>query len=266
MKEHERVDRQLALGWQGLTPPSELRARVRARLEGLEPEPASTPARPVAEASGLRSLWASGKVGLAVGAGVFALGFVAGRLAPSSASQPPPERDAPAQSEVASLPPRAPAPAEMALAPVTTEPPPSSASPEPPTLSKSTSARASARASRSNATAASTARDWRAELELLERAERAIRADNVALALALLSELDARFPRSALREERQAIEVLAQCQAGSTDSAARAERFLRAHAQSVYAERIGEMCTPKMPDSSAAGPLTNPSSPGHEAR
>ncbi len=264
MKDHERVDRQLALGWQGLTPPSELRARVRARLEGLEPEPASTPARPVAEASGLRSLWASGKVGLAVGAGVFALGFVAGRLAPSSASQPPPERDAPAQSEVASLPPSAPAPAEMMPAAVTQTP--SSASAEPPTLPKNTSARASARASRANASAPSMARDWRAELELLERAERALRADNVALALALLSELDARFPRSALREERQAIEVLAQCQAGSTDSAARAERFLRAHAQSVYAGRIGEMCTPKMPDSSAAGPLTNPSSPGHEAR
>jgi hypothetical protein len=264
MKAQDRVDRQLALGWQGLTPPSGLRERVRARLGGLEPALASAPSRPVAETSGLRSLWASGKVGLAAGAGIFALGFLAGRVVPSAVSHPEPERDAPAQIEIASLPPSAPAPASTMPAPVTE--PPSSASPEPPAFPKNTSPRASARASRSTASAASAARDWRAELELLGRAERALRADNVALALALLSEFDARYPRSALREERQAIEVLAQCRAGSTDSAARAELFLRVHAQSVYAARIGEMCTPKAPTPSAADALTNPSTRGHEAR
>ena len=80
------------------------------------------------------------------------------------------------------------------------------------------------------------------ELALLARAERAVRADNSALALVLIDELEARFPSSALLEERRAIELLAHCAARASDARQRAERFLRQHPRSVYAERIAALC------------------------
>jgi hypothetical protein len=80
------------------------------------------------------------------------------------------------------------------------------------------------------------------ELALLRRAERAVRGDNSALALALIAELEARYPRSSLLEERRAVELLAYCGAGATDAQARAQRFLREHPRSVHAGRIAEQC------------------------
>jgi hypothetical protein len=80
------------------------------------------------------------------------------------------------------------------------------------------------------------------ELALLQRAERAVRAENSALALMLTGELDARHPRSELLEERRAIELMAHCVAHATDARPRAERFLRAHPRSVYAERVQQLC------------------------
>jgi hypothetical protein len=82
----------------------------------------------------------------------------------------------------------------------------------------------------------------RDELALLQRAERAVRAENSALALMLTSELEERYPRSQLLEERNAIELMAHCVAHATDARPRAERFLRAHPRSVYAERIAALC------------------------
>jgi len=82
----------------------------------------------------------------------------------------------------------------------------------------------------------------REELMLLQRAERAVRADNAALALALISELEARYPRSTLLEERRAIELMAYCVAGASDGRARAQHFIHAHPRSVYAARIAELC------------------------
>jgi hypothetical protein len=80
------------------------------------------------------------------------------------------------------------------------------------------------------------------ELALLQRAERAVRVGNAALALALTAELEAQHPRSRLLEERRAIELLAHCAAGATDAAPRATRFLREHPKSVYAGRVRELC------------------------
>jgi hypothetical protein len=100
----------------------------------------------------------------------------------------------------------------------------------------------------------------------LQRAERAVRADNAALALALIGELEARYPRSTLLEERSAIQLLAHCRAGATDARMRAARFLRQHPSSLYAGRIRELC----PSESADGPgdardgtLTKPAFPAH---
>jgi hypothetical protein len=82
----------------------------------------------------------------------------------------------------------------------------------------------------------------REELVLLQRAERAVRAGNAALALALTGEFDQRYPRSRLVEERHAIELMAYCLAGATDSATRGARFAREYPTSVYAERIATLC------------------------
>lgn len=80
------------------------------------------------------------------------------------------------------------------------------------------------------------------ELALLRRAERAVRGDDSALALALIGELEEHYPRSSLLEERRAVELLAYCVAGASDARARAQRFLREHPRSVYAGRIAEKC------------------------
>jgi hypothetical protein len=88
-----------------------------------------------------------------------------------------------------------------------------------------------------------------AELALLQRAERAIRAGEGALARALLGELEQRFPASQLRQERAAARVLAECvEAQRGDASARATA--RAHARQllasgtvgVYADRIRALC------------------------
>jgi len=68
-----------------------------------------------------------------------------------------------------------------------------------------------------------------AELALLRRVERALRNDDPALALALLSELDARFPQTRLAEERLAARSMAECKQEGPRAAPRARAFLREH-------------------------------------
>lgn len=91
--------------------------------------------------------------------------------------------------------------------------------------------------------------DLAAELALLQRAERAIRAGEGALARALVGELEQRFPASQLGQERAAARVLAECvEAQRGDASARATA--RAHARQllasgtvgVYADRIRALC------------------------
>jgi hypothetical protein len=103
-------------------------------------------------------------------------------------------------------------------------------------------ARTKARVTNTTAPAAPKRSSARDELELLRRAERAVRADNSALALVLTSEHEARYPSSPLGEERSAIELMAHCAAKASDGAARAARFVRQHPKSVYLGRISDLC------------------------
>jgi hypothetical protein len=204
---------------------------------------------------GWQALRASGKVGLAGSAGLLALGFFSGYLARSG--------DVPAQpgAPVAQL-------AEFDLAPTldltpTVESPRSDADPHAPAdAALGVAARAASPALESTAmpairTVRSKPRGLAApalaapapaapspndELVLLLRAERAVRAGNAALALALTDELERLHPRSSLIEERRAIELMAYCEAGASDASARAARFLDAHPSSVYVGRIIEEC------------------------
>jgi hypothetical protein len=81
------------------------------------------------------------------------------------------------------------------------------------------------------------------ELDLLRRAERTIRAGNSMVALGLLNELDARFPKGQMLDERAAARVMANCQlADETAAKAMGQAYLGAHAQSVYAARVRSIC------------------------
>jgi hypothetical protein len=87
-----------------------------------------------------------------------------------------------------------------------------------------------------------------AEVALLGRAERAIRAGEAALALALLDQLDREFSSSALGVERATARALARCDASRTGSAAEravaqsAARELLTQGSSLYADRVRKLC------------------------
>jgi hypothetical protein len=80
------------------------------------------------------------------------------------------------------------------------------------------------------------------ELALLRRVEKSLRSGDAAFALALVGELDERFPKTQLGEEREAARVMAHCALGDAGARLRAERFLRERSLSVYAERVREAC------------------------
>jgi hypothetical protein len=69
-----------------------------------------------------------------------------------------------------------------------------------------------------------------------------LRAEDPTLALALLRDLDARFPDTTLTEERSAADVLARCALAEAGSRLRAESFLRDRPASVYADRVRAAC------------------------
>lgn len=224
------VERQLMLARAAYTPSPALRARV---LERLQPAPLPAVAATRAGHTGWRALRESGLKRALLGAGLLALGFVAGYQAHANRELPPPPPlpQLEVTSAEALIPEVEPLPEPLAVdvprAPVQVIVP-------------------RARKVRPRAPAAS-ARD---ELALLARAERAVRADNSALALALIAELEERHPRSRLLEERRAIELMAHCAASATDGALRAQRFVRKHPRSVYAERIAELCQAGAPAAS----------------
>jgi hypothetical protein len=100
---------------------------------------------------------------------------------------------------------------------------------------KAPTARRGARARRPVKTIAPAAPD---ELELLERADRAL-ATAPAVALSLTESHARLFPTGALEEEREVIAVSALARLGrQRDARARADRFMRAHVGSAYALRI----------------------------
>ena len=80
------------------------------------------------------------------------------------------------------------------------------------------------------------------ELALLRRVERALRNADPALALALLGELDERFPDTRLVEERQAARLLAGCRLQDPNAIARAHAFLHDNPASVYRQRVQLAC------------------------
>jgi hypothetical protein len=82
-----------------------------------------------------------------------------------------------------------------------------------------------------------------AELALLQRAERAIRSRDGALARSFVAELESRFPETTLREERAAVLVLAGCMLAEPGAVALARDFLARHPGSVYFDRIGALCS-----------------------
>lgn len=257
----ERIERQLSLARRGLTPSSQLSLRVRARFGAAE-QPSSPAATRVGD-SALRARWralrASGNLGLAVGGGLFGLGCVVGLLgsglvvqgrdeAVSRALRHPAELAAPSFPPAPAAPSQDQTPAPLAAAEPTA--PLTPAAPAPPASPRQPARADSAPRGRSEARSqprAVTSRDWRGELELLERAERAVRADNAALALALLGDFDVRYPESRLVEERAAVETMAHCQATAPDGGARAARFLNQHPRSLYRTRVEAVCPPAAP-------------------
>jgi hypothetical protein len=81
-----------------------------------------------------------------------------------------------------------------------------------------------------------------AELMLLSRAERAIRASDGRLALAFITELEQEHPGTRFAEERQALRVLAECLLREPQAPARAVAFLEARTTSVYSDRVQRLC------------------------
>lgn len=91
----------------------------------------------------------------------------------------------------------------------------------------------------------------RGELELLNRAQAALRDGNAAHALALLERYDVSFPSGQMTNERLAVEVFAACGLGNRARAARAaSRFLELDQSSALAERVKRAC----PFHAAEGP------------
>jgi hypothetical protein len=232
------VDGYLQLTRHALTPSSELRDRVQARLQ----VPAPIALQPSLAAAKPRGLLRSKLASLALSGTLLALGFVAGyALRPDPGAPPPLPRpaqqllafDIEAPSDTPAVPGWAPSTA-LAREPavVTTHTP----------HARKPGATARPQLEPQPADTARAARGPNEELALLARAERAVRADNSALALALIDELEARFPSSTLLEERRAIELLSHCVAHASDAHQRADRFLRQHPRTVYAERIAALC------------------------
>jgi hypothetical protein len=95
------------------------------------------------------------------------------------------------------------------------------------------------------------------ELALLRRVERALRNNEPALAVALLGELDQRFPASRLVEERLAARRIAECRLGEPGAMTRAQAFLHEHSTSVYRQRVQLACVPAEAESAPAGQPLN---------
>ena len=81
------------------------------------------------------------------------------------------------------------------------------------------------------------------EVNMLRRAEKMIRSGNAMVAIGLLSELDAKYPKGQLLEERGAARTMANCQLTDSDSArAQGQAYLRAHPGTLYSDRVRTIC------------------------
>jgi hypothetical protein len=260
-----RADRALQLAQLELSPSAADKARGRAALELPEPPPLPVATYPSAWAA----LGASGKVGVLVSAVLLGVGFGAGywlgraepRVATPSGEQPPAlASSAPSGSTSGGATDgmgRPMQPLPRAEAELDAGRPPPSDDDRRAKVSSATGAGAplgplprsadAPKAPRPQQTAAAPREETRAsrnteELDLMRRIERSLRNDQPGLALALLAEVEARFPRSALEEERLAASVMAHCGLQDPGHERRAESFLQSRPRSVYRTRVMAAC------------------------
>jgi hypothetical protein len=243
-----------------LSPSSSDKARLRAALGlssgTLASAAAGAPlasvgaARPALQATPAltrrAALLASGKLGISLGALLFAAGVGMGLLwrgtggdavelavsSPSRGSAAVPAASEPAAAAPAATSPREPAAESSEAEPVAARP--------------AGAPRAAAHRARAQAAPAAplpeAADPLTQELALLRRVERALRASDPALAVALLAELDRRFPHTRLGEEREAARTMADCRRHEPGAVLPARAFLQAHPASVYSERVRSAC------------------------
>jgi hypothetical protein len=272
MADARDVDRSLRLARQVFSPSDEHRERVRSALAS-----AAFAEKAAARGHGLpapRRVAGTVRAALLVGVG-FALGYWFAETRHDEISVPATERVADAREEA-----RGAMPASEEASPSEAVTPRSSAPSVAPPLGQgdartstpsgvaaTESARpvesrhgaiarrtnGSQRAHARSASSTGGADSFQEELALLARAERAIRAGNATLARSFIAELEARFPKTALRQERAALLVLAACATAEPAAQSDAREFLRDHAQSVYVDRIRSMCVldPSAPPTSA---------------
>jgi hypothetical protein len=152
---------------------------------------------------------------------------------PEAPSTPPAEGVAPT-----SVPEAPSAPRREAEPPAALEAPP----PRADAVRRRGFATAPARAAR-RAPAAQAESSLAIELAMLQRARRALNAENARLALGIVQELDERFPGGVLDEERSATRISSLCQLGRVSEAKQAANdFLQRSPSSVYAERVRKSC------------------------
>ena len=264
MAERDGIDQRLAVARVALTPPAAAKYRIRAHLAAPALQQAPHTHTAVAQARGVTKLLTAGLVGLGFLAGYW-LGWqrsTAQHDAPraaaanvadtttgtASAGPGSPRNGAASLGAAPGAAPRAHGPAlEAPPSPAPTESS-TAQGPLPRASEHSTEAPTSTRrpvpARHRPETRAAHAGDdaYAAELALLTRAERAIRAHEAPLALTFLDELDRQFPNARFVEERSAARVLAECELSAPTARARAELFLRSSASSVYSDRVRRSC------------------------
>jgi hypothetical protein len=211
-----------------------LQARIAASIALGAPGPALDGA-PVAQApsgaptalAGIRGLGSQALAGALLATTAFGAGYFTGR---SSRTSEPAAVVAPSRAkDVRPSPPAAPA-----------TPAAPRAEPEPPRrAAKAPSVPANTPASSPEAHSVSE------EARELQRVDRALRSGMPGLALGILRELDERFPRGVLLEERAAARLMARCQNGDPEAPGAAAAWLERHEQSVYAARLRAACAEK---------------------
>jgi len=245
-----------------LSPSSADKARLRARI--VAPALAGEAYAPPAPLSRWGALKAAGSVGLATGALLLGAGVGVGFWLGREAS--PPRAGLPAAVEPTSARPTPAQPSEPT--PLAAEQPAPTAS-EPLQVASSKAAPSEPRRGPPRARVtrkAAAPNPLNDELALLRRVERALRNADPELALALLGELDERFPDTPLVEERQAARLMAGCRLNDAAAVARAHAFLHDNPASVYRQRVQLACesgaAPKQADDATMQDVVAPDTSG----
>jgi hypothetical protein len=204
-------------------------------LPPLDPPPADSAAHAANAGTAKLGAALSWKLGLGAVA-LLAAGFFTLRPAqPAAAPAPRPAVAAPAPAPAATQAPTA-VPADPSV-------PRSATVVDPPRRETRRQTRPSTLAHAGSVSPPPAAPTLQAEVTLIASANALIRAERFAEAGRVLAAHARRYPRGALREERDALAVLALCNLGSREQARRAlQRFLRSAPQSVVAQRVRTAC------------------------